>query len=211
MPRLYEPLLFSALREVNLRRCIDGFKHKLESWSVLEWAGAMCGEAGEAANIAKKMIRHRDGVAGNKGEDLDLDKLRKKLAKELADAVIYADLVAASQGIDLGQAVRETFNEKSRELELTDDYYLHLPMAFGGAPAAVLPSLLPPTKDALVQDHDFVACSNGMNCMDGKPQLCHRWVKAVEGSANQTLMGTVGLRLSSTLKHCGRTREEHRA
>jgi hypothetical protein len=71
---------------------------------------------GEACNVAKKMLRHRDGVAGNKGADLDLDALRRKLAREIADAVIYADLVCASQGIDLGEAVRETFDAKSEEI-----------------------------------------------------------------------------------------------
>ncbi len=110
------PLTFEALRAVNVRRCVNDFKHTLESWSPLEWAGAMCGEAGEAANIAKKMIRHRDGVAGNKGEDTDLALLRKKLGREYADVVIYACLATAAEGIDLGEAVRETWNAKSEEI-----------------------------------------------------------------------------------------------
>src|SRR5260221_328779 len=109
-------LSFAGLRTVNIKRCVEGFKHSLESWSVLEWTGAMCGEAGEAANVAKKMIRHRDQVAGNKGADTDLGVLRKKLGRELADVVIYCDLVAASQGLDLGELVRDTFNRKSEEL-----------------------------------------------------------------------------------------------
>ena len=109
-------LSFAALRAVNVVRCVSGFGHTLESWSVAEWTNAAAGEMGEACNIAKKMLRHRDGVAGNKGADLDLDALRKKLARELADAIIYADLVAASQGIDLGETIRETFNAKSEEI-----------------------------------------------------------------------------------------------
>jgi NTP pyrophosphatase (non-canonical NTP hydrolase) len=76
----------------------------------------MCGEAGEAANIAKKMIRHRGNVAGNKGEDRNLPALREKLGRELADVVIYADLTAASQGIELAAAVRVTFDAKSEEI-----------------------------------------------------------------------------------------------
>jgi len=124
-------LSFERLREVNVRRCVNGFKHTLESWSVAEWTNAMAGEvgeaaeallnvvaaAGQAANVAKKMIRHRDAVAGNKGDDKNLDALRQKLGRELADVVIYADLVAASQGLDLGELVRDTFNAKSEELE----------------------------------------------------------------------------------------------
>jgi NTP pyrophosphatase (non-canonical NTP hydrolase) len=107
---------FELLRLVNVERCINGFGHTLDSWSPAEWTNAMCGEAGEAANVAKKMLRHRDNVAGNSGEDRDLAALRVKLARELADVVIYADLCAAAQGIDLGQAIRETFNRKSEEI-----------------------------------------------------------------------------------------------
>jgi NTP pyrophosphatase (non-canonical NTP hydrolase) len=111
-----QPLQFDRLRAVNVARCINGFGHTLDSWSPAEWTNAMCGEAGEAANVAKKMLRHRDNVAGNKGEDRDLSALREKLARELADVVIYADLCAAAQGIDLAEAVRETFNRKSEEI-----------------------------------------------------------------------------------------------
>ena len=113
-------LSFSELREVNVHRCINGFGHRLEDWSPAEWLCALCGEAGEAANIAKKIIRHRDKVAGNKGEDMDLEALRLKLGRELADVVIYADLAAASQGLDLGKLVKQTFNAKSREIGSTD-------------------------------------------------------------------------------------------
>jgi len=107
---------FARLRAINVERCVKGFGHALDSWSVAEWTNAMCGEAGEAANVAKKMLRHRDNVAGNKGADLDLEALRQKLGRELADTVIYLDLVCASQGLDLGQLVRETFNAKSDEI-----------------------------------------------------------------------------------------------
>lgn len=109
-------LNFSHLRGVNVRRCVGAFKHALDSWSIAEWTNALCGESGEAANVAKKMIRHRDNVAGNKGADTDLDVLRAKLGRELADVVIYADLCAAAIGLDLGELVRETFNAKSDEL-----------------------------------------------------------------------------------------------
>lgn len=111
-----EPLSFALLRSINAQRCVEGFRHTLDSWSPAEWTNALCGEAGEAANVAKKMLRHRDGVAGNTGEDKSLEKLREKLGRELADVVIYADLTATSQGLDLGELVRETFNRKSEEI-----------------------------------------------------------------------------------------------
>jgi len=43
---------------------------------------------------------------------------KKQLALELADTVICADRVAMYEGIDLGAAVREAFNDKSAELGL---------------------------------------------------------------------------------------------
>lgn len=89
------------LREINVRRCEQCF-FPLQDWSVLEWAGAMTGEAGETANVAKKI--HRDGPTPERTQDL---------ADEIADTVIYLDLLAASQGIDLQEAIRNKFNQDS--------------------------------------------------------------------------------------------------
>ncbi|MGB0903188.1 hypothetical protein, partial [Halocynthiibacter sp.] len=70
-------------------------------------------ELGEAANIAKKLNRVRDGITGNKETP---EELRQKLAGEIADTFIYLDLLAQSQGIDLEDAVIRTFNAKSEEI-----------------------------------------------------------------------------------------------
>ncbi len=95
---------FDTLRKRNVKRCNTAYgPHTLLSWNPLEWAGAMCGEAGEAANIAKKMRRQL-------GDDPATEELTIALGEELADVVIYADLIAARIGIDLGEAVRRKFN-----------------------------------------------------------------------------------------------------
>jgi uncharacterized protein YbjQ (UPF0145 family) len=104
---------------VNLARCTspDGFGHALNGWSVAEWTNAVAGEAGEACNFTKKLIRHRDGVRGNiKAEDKEMATLRQKAASELADAIIYADLALAALGFDTSTILAETFNAKSRKL-----------------------------------------------------------------------------------------------
>jgi hypothetical protein len=78
---------------------------------------ATFGELGEAANVAKKLNRVRDGIPGNKQS---ASELRAKLANEIADAYIYLDLMAQSQGIDLSTAVVQTFNAKSLEIGYPD-------------------------------------------------------------------------------------------
>jgi NTP pyrophosphatase (non-canonical NTP hydrolase) len=72
----------------------------------------MAGEAGEACNAVKKLRRHADGM--NTAEDPATEaECVAAIAVELADTVIYADLLAARLGIDLGDAVREKFNTVS--------------------------------------------------------------------------------------------------
>lgn len=100
------PLDFDTLRETNVRRCESAF-HKLDEWSGTDWSNAMAGEVGEACNITKKIRR------GDYPDDYAYMDAVRELAKEIADVVIYADLLAARFGIDLGEAVRRKFNEVS--------------------------------------------------------------------------------------------------
>jgi len=97
------------LQRISAERCEapSGFNSAISSWTILEWAGAMCGEAGEAANVAKKI--RRDGPFYGR----ELVQMRTALAHELADVVCYAVLVAERMGIDLQDAIREKFNEVS--------------------------------------------------------------------------------------------------
>ena len=92
-------LSFFELRMANLLRCDQVF-HPLRSWSPTDWACAVAGEVGEACNLIKKARR---------GEPIE----RAAVAAELADAVIYLDLLAARLDIDLGRAIASTFNGTS--------------------------------------------------------------------------------------------------
>lgn len=109
------PLTFAEFAETNRARCEapDGFGHPLSGWSLSDWLLAATGEFGEAANVAKKLNRERDGIPGNMKPEADL---RADLADEFADAVIYLDLAAQSQGIDLGSAVASKFNRTSEKI-----------------------------------------------------------------------------------------------
>jgi NTP pyrophosphatase (non-canonical NTP hydrolase) len=108
-------LTIEDLCEANLERCRKGFGHSLASWSLLEWAGATAGEIGEACNVAKKIIRVRDGIRGNKPED-NLSALRAKFGQELSDGIIYAVLAMLAAGLDPEDEIRKAFNNKSIEI-----------------------------------------------------------------------------------------------
>jgi len=100
----------------NRRRCEaeKGFNHGLYSWSLSDWFTATMGELGEAANIAKKLNRVRDGIPGN--GDLTAEALTQQLAEEIADTYIYLDLLAQSADINLEQAVIDKFNKTSEKI-----------------------------------------------------------------------------------------------
>lgn len=106
-------LSFEILREQNIKRCEDVF-HPVDSWSPTDWATAMAGECGEACNEIKKM-RRLDGADSEIDTPQLREHLKKNVSKELADLVIYADLLADRLGIDLGQAVVDKFNEVSEK------------------------------------------------------------------------------------------------
>lgn len=113
--KLHAGVTFEEFSKVNRTRSEspEGFGHKIEDWSLSDWFTAVVGELGEAANIAKKLNRVRDGVPGN---DKTEDELRKNLRSEIADVFIYLDLLAQSQGISLVDAVVETFDAKSQKI-----------------------------------------------------------------------------------------------
>lgn len=99
----------NELRQQNESRRLrwqgDGAKSQGSlSFAMMELAG----EAGEACNAAKKIERAENGW---KGGDPDISKL----ADELADVVICADLAAIRAGIDLAAAVARKFNATSEK------------------------------------------------------------------------------------------------
>jgi NTP pyrophosphatase (non-canonical NTP hydrolase) len=114
-------LSFFALREANLARLplfknaqgrpahpVDGSLPHGFDWSLTDWMTAVAGETGELANVVKKVRRG----------DMTMNEARAKLAQEAADIVIYLDLFAYRAGFRLDLAVQDTWNNKSRELDL---------------------------------------------------------------------------------------------
>ena len=106
------------VQTINAARATRWHGGTIKNWSGLEWAGAMCGEAGEAANIAKQLRRIETGLAGNAHSEHPLEalKLKAELAYECADTFLYLLLLCEHYGIDLASATRDKFNSKSLEM-----------------------------------------------------------------------------------------------
>lgn len=109
-------LNFDHLRNRNKERSEKYFPDA-QKWTLLEKAGEMAGEAGEAVNIAKKLRR---GMKSTKHglrpyNQKEIDKLVDEFADELADVIITCDLCAQKLDIDLGKRVIKKFNEKSKQ------------------------------------------------------------------------------------------------
>lgn len=104
-------LSFADLREANASRVGRWHGPDSEPWTGSDWSNAMAGECGEACNVVKKLRRSETGTA-NQG-DPDPETLRQMLADEIADTVIYADLLAKHYGIDVAEAVAHKFDRTS--------------------------------------------------------------------------------------------------
>lgn len=109
------------IQQINIERCVapapQGFNHDLIDWTFLEWTGAMCGEAGEASNAAKK-IKRMDGknAHANRPHDRDRSKHIEKVAEECADTILYALLTISKCGLSAEETLRRVFNRRSDEL-----------------------------------------------------------------------------------------------
>jgi NTP pyrophosphatase (non-canonical NTP hydrolase) len=109
-----EALTFDELSDANTsraKRWHPGFPSDA-GWSVADWSNALCGEAGELANVIKKLRRWENGLRGQ--NDPLPEALIAMAAEELADVITYADLLATKLGIDLPLAIVDKFNAVSK-------------------------------------------------------------------------------------------------
>lgn len=110
-------LTFETLRLANLKRCPQ-FGHQVDEWSPTDWGNALAGEVGEACNYIKKLRRLAPIPEQiDKSFRKERKELTAEIAKELADVVCYADLLAARLDIDLGASVVAKFNEVSERIK----------------------------------------------------------------------------------------------
>jgi len=119
---IMKELTFERLARINSIRC-EMHYHRINAWTPTDWACALAGETGEACNFIKK-LRLLDDYPENepltavakKAIELTRKEIINNIGKELADTVIYADLLAQRLNINLGQAVTDKFNEKSKQI-----------------------------------------------------------------------------------------------
>jgi hypothetical protein len=107
----------TKFQEINAQRAKRWHNDGKTNWNMLEWAGAMCGESGEAANVAKK-IRRLDMNLPNKEKGLDKSNLRDlqlKCAMEVADSIIYGLIMMSELDVDASVMLAHVFDEKSIE------------------------------------------------------------------------------------------------
>ena len=120
----------AELRAANVAR-MHRWHGEDDGWTLADWSNAMNGEAGEVANVVKKIRRTEtpglweaqkypgdSGLAQITLAAMPADEAREallvKLADECADVLCYLDLLAHEAGIDLGQAVASKFNRVSQ-------------------------------------------------------------------------------------------------
>lgn len=110
---------FNTLSLKNARRCERSY-HAVENWTPTDWGCALAGEVGEACNFIKKLKRETDDqnlYPNTLAHNGSPDELIENIGKELADVVIYADLLATRLGLKLGNEVVKKFNETSVKIK----------------------------------------------------------------------------------------------
>lgn len=99
-------LSFEDLTIANAKRCEQVY-HPIEDWSPTDWATACAGELGEALNKIKKARRiSPDPTEWSPGR-------RQEIGEELADTVIYIDLLCQRLGLCLAECIERKFNATS--------------------------------------------------------------------------------------------------
>lgn len=101
----------AQLRRANLSRMPrfgHGDIHSPGGWKAMNWGCAVAGEVGELCNVLKKYDRQMP-------TDPSQDMLLPEIADELADVLIYLDLLAAFFDLKLARIIASKFNRTSKK------------------------------------------------------------------------------------------------
>lgn len=104
--------LLKQLKLMNALRCPAAFNHGIDDKPLLFWATAVGGETGELLNFIKKLER---GDYDTDKHSPSYIKFEQNVSDEVADIVIYLDMLMQKLGLDLGSAIIQKFNRTSNE------------------------------------------------------------------------------------------------
>lgn len=104
-------MTFAQFQELNARRCNEAFAHGVHGWPLAIWALAIAGEAGELANLVKKIERG----------DFTIAESRQAVLYEMADVMTYCFLLASHLDADAGTALLEKFSVVSERIGWVDE------------------------------------------------------------------------------------------
>lgn len=99
---------FNEFQRLNAKRCREAFDESLHD--VPFFTIAITGEAGEMANIVKKVLRG----------DLTLQSARFDILNELADIITYCDLMITKLEANTQQTLMSKFNIVSERRKWED-------------------------------------------------------------------------------------------
>src|SRR5689334_586279 len=110
---------FAEVSKVNRQRCERWHPNfPYDDWTGADWSNAMCGEAGETANVVKKLRRQEVGIAQaerlqSADDEAHREMLLGKLATEIGDTFLYLDLLAQHYGLAIEDCIVDTFDRVS--------------------------------------------------------------------------------------------------
>lgn len=105
MEKILRSLTFTGFQQMNLARCEAAF-HMCDDWSPQDWALAIADEAGELCNLLKKARRG----------DFTVEERKADILAEIADVMIYCDLLMSRLDAETGFEVLKKFDEVSKRV-----------------------------------------------------------------------------------------------
>lgn len=114
------PPQLEQLRRANSERArLWHERDGIAEWNVADWSNAAAGEMGEVCGAAKDLRALETATDQSLVSRHLVDACRSRLSDEIADTIIYLDLLAESQGIDLWDALVAKFDDVSRRFGFT--------------------------------------------------------------------------------------------
>ena len=96
-----------GLKSANKQRCKE-YGHEIKDWTPTDWGCALAGEVGELCNVLKKLHR------GDYNTE-EMEKFKENAGDEIADVLIYLDLLSQRLEINLSEEMVRKFNKDSKK------------------------------------------------------------------------------------------------